>query len=395
MQAKFRFAEMFSGPGGMSKGASMAAEELGIEVEHAWAIDYDHSTCLTYSHNLFGAPFGEMDERMHCWNVKEHHDDIVNLPPVDVFAFGFPCNAYSLIGKHDGLDNEKYGTLYTYARDYLASRWPKAFVAENVSGISSANEGKAFAQILRDLEQPLGPTDDPSHQYVLTVHLYDASDYKVPQERQRYLITGIRADLGMKFLPPAPIPGKVTSKMALEDPPIPSDAPNNELTKQSEVVTQRLMHIPEGENAWSESIPKELRLAESCTQLSQTYRRLHSQRPSYTITGSGGGGSHVYHYTEPRALTNRERARLQSFPDDFVFVGKKEQVRKQIGMAVPCLLAKALFKVLLPMLAEAESSHATIQPNRDVRRLTKAKHELETIEFVTRSDVKRRKTAVA
>lgn len=378
-----RFAEMFSGPGGMSKGAALAAQELGCEISHAWAIDYDPPTCLTYSHNIFGSAIGEMDDRMHCWDVSEHADDIASLPEVDVFAFGFPCNSYSLIGKQEGLDNTKFGTLYTCAQGYLKSRWPKAFVAENVSGLSSANQGKAFAQILHDLEYPDGETNDPARHYVLTVHLYDASDYKVPQERERYLITGLRADLGLKFKPPAPMPGKVTSQMALESPPIPVGAPNHELTKQSETVTQRLIHIPEGENAWSESIPKHLRLAESCTQLSQTYKRLHSQKPSYTITGSGGGGSHVYHYSEPRALTNRERARLQSFPDDFVFVGKKEQVRKQVGMAVPCLLAKALFMVLIPLI-QGEDHGDTIHPNRDVNRLKKIRHQVETVNFVVK-----------
>jgi DNA (cytosine-5)-methyltransferase 1 len=74
---------------------------------------------------------------------------------------------------------------------------------------------------------------------------------------------------------------------------------------------------------------------------------LVANEPAYTITGSGGGGTHVYHWKEPRALTNRERARLQTFPDDFVFVGTKESVRKQIGMAVPPLGAKIIFEQIL------------------------------------------------
>ncbi len=87
------------------------------------------------------------------------------------------------------------------------------------------------------------------------------------------------------------------------------------------------------------------------TKLSQIYRRLHPDKPSYTITGSGGGGTHGYHWSEPRALTNRERARIQTFPDSFVFEGSKESVRKQIGMAVPPRLSYVIFKAILKTIA--------------------------------------------
>ena len=85
--------------------------------------------------------------------------------------------------------------------------------------------------------------------------------------------------------------------------------------------------------------------------LSQIYRRLDPNKPAYTVTGSGGGGTHIYHWEEPRALTNRERARLQTFPDDFEFIGSKESVRKQIGMAVPVNGAKIIFEAVLKTFA--------------------------------------------
>ena len=77
-------------------------------------------------------------------------------------------------------------------------------------------------------------------------------------------------------------------------------------------------------------------------------------KPAYTVTGSGGGGTHIYHYNEPRALTNRERARLQTFPDDYVFQGSKESVRKQIGMAVPVRGAEIIFDAILKTFASIE-----------------------------------------
>ena len=88
--------------------------------------------------------------------------------------------------------------------------------------------------------------------------------------------------------------------------------------------------------------------------MSMIYKRLDPNKPAYTITGSGGGGTHVYHWKENRALTNRERARLQTFPDNFEFFGLKESVRKQIGMAVPVLGAKIILESVLKTFAKID-----------------------------------------
>ena len=136
-------------------------------------------------------------------------------------------------------------------------------------------------------------------------------------------------------------------------PPIPADALNNEQTRQSATVIERLKYIKPGQNAWDADLPEELKI-KSKTKISQIYKRLDPSKPSYTITGSGGGGTHVYHYTENRALTNRERARLQTFPDDYYFQGSKESVRKQIGMAVPCRGAQIIFEAVLKTFAGIE-----------------------------------------
>ena len=116
----------------------------------------------------------------------------------------------------------------------------------------------------------------------------------------------------------------------------------------------KIKHIRPGENAWNADLPRHLMLNVKGAKLSQIYRRLHPDRPSYTITGSGGGGTHGYHWEENRALTNRERARIQGFPDDFIFQGSKESVRKQIGMAVPPPLAKVIFEGILKSFARVE-----------------------------------------
>jgi DNA (cytosine-5)-methyltransferase 1 len=122
-------------------------------------------------------------------------------------------------------------------------------------------------------------------------------------------------------------------------------------------VTERLELIAPGENIWQTDLPKHLQLNVKGARLSQIYRRLHPDKPSYTITGSGGGGTHGYHWAEPRALTNRERARIQTFPDNFEFVGSKESVRKQIGMAVPVELSRQIFEAILKTFAGIEYDH--------------------------------------
>ena len=221
-------------------------------------------------------------------------------------------------------------------------------MAENVGGLRNANEGKAFTKILAELREA---------GYTLTPNLYKFEDYGIPQARHRVIIVGIRNDLDVTYHVPSPAPyANVdnTCRTAIENPPIPKDAPNNELTKQSATVVKRLGYIKPGENAFTANLPPELKLNIKGARISQIYKRLDPTKPSYTVTGSGGGGTHIYHWSEPRALTNRERARLQTFPDTYVFEGSKENVRKQIGMAVPCRGAKIIFEAILKSFAGIE-----------------------------------------
>ena len=339
----FKLGEMFCGPGGIAKGARESQFSNNGEVfgfEHGWANDYHSDTCDTYSLNIAGH---KNSETVICKDVREL--DVNKLPHIDAFAYGFPCNDFSIVGEHKGFDGE-FGPLYTYGIKVINIFRPKFFLAENVSGITSANSGEAFQRILSDLQTS-------GNGYDLTVHLYKSEQYGVPQTRHRIIIVGIDKTLGLKFNVPAPTTPDTprTARWALENPPIPKNAPNQKLTRQSETVVARLKHIKPGENAWTADLPEHLQLNVKGAKLSQIYRRLHPDKPSYTITGSGGGGTHGYHWSEPRALTNRERARIQTFPDDFAFCGAKESVRKQIGMAVPPLLAKEIFTAVLKTFA--------------------------------------------
>ncbi len=363
----FSKGELFCGPGGLSLGASDAKviSETGEEfsVKHTWSNDFDENTCETFRKNI--CP--ERPESVICEDVKAL--DIDKLEPIDAFSFGFPCNDFSLVGEKKGFDGE-YGPLYTYGVKVLNKFSPKWFLAENVGGLESANEGQAFLQILNDL------SNAGEFGYELTPHLYKFEQYGVPQARHRIIIVGIRKDLDVEFKVPKPTHGDpttwVSSKQAIEDPPIPEDAFNHEFTRHQAKVVKMLSHIPQGGNAWSDEIPEELRLNVKGARMSNIYRRLDPKQPSYTVTGSGGGGTHMYHYEEFRALTSRERARLQTFPDNFEFVGGKESVRKQIGMAVPPLGAKVIIEAILKSFAKIPYEYVDSKWSGDIKKTLEA-----------------------
>ncbi len=339
---EFRLGELFCGPGGLALGALRASiANPAYKIVHKWANDYDLDTCNTYRRNI-------------CPNDEEsviHGDvrklDINALGEIDAFAFGFPCNDFSVVGEQKGFDGV-YGPLYTYGVKVLKKYRPLWFLAENVGGLKSANDGKAFDKIKEDLI---------AAGYKIYPNLYKFEEYGVPQARHRMIIVGIRDDLPYEYKVPSTEPYKnidVTCRTAIEEPPIPADASNNELTKQSATVVERLKHIKPGQNAFTADLPEELQLNVKGAKISQIYKRLDPTKPAYTVTGSGGGGTHIYHYQEHRALTNRERARLQTFPDDYMFEGSKESVRKQIGMAVPSKGAQVIFEAILNTFAGIE-----------------------------------------
>lgn len=336
---KFRLGELFCGPGGIAWGAMNAAiENTDYRIVHQWANDYDKDTCNTYRHNI-------------CPNNPQsvYHEDIrqfnfSKLAPIDALAFGFPCNDYSVVGEQKGMDGV-FGPLYSFGIKALKLFQPMWFLAENVGGLRNANDGKALSKILDELK---------GAGYMITPHLYKFEQYGVPQARHRLIIIGIRNDLNVSYKVPstAPYAGiDNTCRTAIEIPPISKNAYNNDLTKQSAVVIERLKHIKPGENAFTADLPDNLKLNVAGAKISQIYKRLDPDKPAYTVTGSGGGGTHIYHWAEPRALTNRERARLQTFPDDYQFMGTKESIRKQIGMAVPCKGAKIIFEAVLMSFA--------------------------------------------
>lgn len=320
---------LFSGCGGLDLGFHLEGYET------VWANDFSEWACQSFA-NYFG-------------NVIVHGDITKidpmtdkSIPECDLVLGGFPCQDFSIIWKQPGL-NGKRGGLFRHFAEFVDAKKPKAFVAENVKGLLTANKGKAIDVIVRDFES-IAPG------YIVKPHLYNFAEYGVPQFRERVLIVGVRKDTGFDFVHPKPICGPnadrayVTAGEALAG--VENALFNNEPLNCKEKTRQMLELIPEGGNFTD--IPKDHPLYVK-GMISHVYRRINRNEPAKTIIAAGGGGTWGYHYPEPRPLTNRERARLQSFPDDFVFAGNITEVRRQIGNAVPPEGVRLVARRLMPL----------------------------------------------
>lgn len=398
MRYKFSLGELFCGPGGMAIAAAQTKPivngEDEAEICHVWGVDRDPFAIQTFQKNLSKHT---PDVKAYGCEVKDFLDNnLTEENRINALAFGFPCNSFSAVGKQKGLNDETYGELYKAGIEVIKRYDVDWFIAENVSGIKSSKIEGHFRQILDDLAKA-------GRGYRVVAHLYKFEEYGVPQNRHRMVIVGIRSDwdaTGIKFKVPAPTHGVkeglkpfTSVKEVLDKLPSPQPAWGAEETSQSKQVVWRLLLTAPGNNAWDLELVEEYddkrlldyiktlpwyatpvktchgvvclkdvlgediptireriafaRLHVKSARMSHIYKRLEADKPSYTLTGSGGGGTHLYHWFEPRALTNCERAALQSFPEDFEFVGPKEAIRKQIGMAVPTKGARVIFDAIL------------------------------------------------
>ncbi|MCL5842068.1 DNA cytosine methyltransferase [Neisseria meningitidis] len=329
---KPKILSLFSGCGGLDLGFHQAGYET------VWANDFSHWACESFRKNI-GDVIVEGD-------IEQIDPNNPTIPDCDIILGGFPCQDFSMIWKQPGLEGER-GNLYKSFLRFVNAKKPKVFVAENVKGLLTANKKKAIQQIITDFE---------NCGYYVQAKLYNFAEFGVPQFRERVLIVGVRLDTGFDFHHPEPTHGEntdysllpyVTAGQAISD--IPENANNHEQLKISEQTKKRLNLIPEGGNY--SDIPRDHPLYVK-SMLSLVYRRMHRDKPSTTIIAAGGGGTWGYHFPEPRAFTNRERARLQSFPDNFEFMGSTTEVRRQIGNAVPPQGVVELAKAILPVFSD-------------------------------------------
>ncbi|MDR0869113.1 MAG: DNA cytosine methyltransferase [Planctomycetota bacterium] len=292
--SKIKIVSLFSGCGGMDLGFLGGFDFLGKhyaknDFEITWANEINAAACKTYRENV-GDHIIEGDARQV----------IADLPPTaDVVIGGFPCQDISINGKMQGIKGKRSG-LYTLLVEAVAKTQPKIFVAENVKGLLLKQNADSFAKILADF-CALG--------YSVSYQLYNAEKYGVPQTRERVLIVGTRRDMPRFTPPPPPDASPITAKEALVD-------------LENRALDEEFSHV------WS--------FANKSTE--QGNRRLIADRPGYTVRAECHGNIQ-FHYSLPRRISMREAARLQSFPDNFIFKAKLRETERQIGNAVPPVLA--------------------------------------------------------
>lgn len=285
---------LFSGCGGMDLGFVGGFDFLGkhfgrMDYEIIWANEINSAACKTYRANF-----------LHPIREGDINEEIKNLPSyADVVVGGFPCQDISINGKMKGLKGKR-SSLYTYIVKAVNQMNPKAFVVENVGGLLLKQNEKVFNKIFSDFKS-LG--------YNVSYHLYHAEEYGVPQTRTRVLFVGTRKDCP-EFVAPLPLPTKpITAYEALCD-----------LEKMPQ--DKAFSHIWSKANVSGE----------------QGNRVLVADRPGYTIRAECHGNIQ-FHYSLPRRISMREAARIQSFPDSFVFPCGLRETERQIGNAVPPVLA--------------------------------------------------------
>lgn len=297
---KWTVASLFSGCGGLDLGFLGGFTFLGhkyqkLPFEIVWANEINPEACKTYAFNV--------DKKIIQGDINETID---SLPKhVDVVIGGFPCQDISINGKMKGIKGER-SSLYTAIVKAVEMTQPQVFVAENVGSLLMQKNSYSFKKIMEDFGK-LG--------YNLNFHRYDASKYGVPQTRDRVFIVGT-----LKTLPDFIPPVETTSK--------------NPITAEQAIGDLK-------DRAWDEGFSHIWSMAKKSGE--QGNRHLVADRPGYTIRAECHGNIQ-YHYELPRRISMREAARIQSFPDSFIFQSKLRGTERQIGNAVPPVLAWQLAK---------------------------------------------------
>lgn len=276
-----------------------------------WANDNNVAACKTYLKNLGGA--------IHCADVWAA---IETLPDsADVLIGGFPCQDISINGKRTGVNGLKSG-LYKAMLEAIRRVKPKIFIAENVKGLLMKHSRDSLQQICADFTG-LG--------YVVRYYVFQAADYGIPQTRERVFFVGVAGNL-TPFTPPPP--ERTTERW---------------MTAEEAIADLEGMPAdPSINHIWS--------LAQKSPD--QGNRRLVSNRPAYTIRAECHGNIQ-FHYRLSRRISMREAARLQSFPDTFIFEGGLRETERQVGNAVPPVLAWHIANAVLKSLASSVAVRET------------------------------------
>jgi len=322
-KTKYTSIELFAGCGGTALGL----ENAGFE--HVLLNEFDKNAVATLKKNRPN------------WNIIE--GDVRKLDfdglEADVVQGGFPCQAFSYAGKKMGFEDARGTLFFEFARCIKAVK-PKIAVAENVRGLLTHEDGRTLASMVEILEE-LG--------YKVSYKILKAQYFDVPQKRERLIILAVRNDLDMPFIFPQEKDYTVSLKEALKD------CPPSIGQKYPEKKHEILKLIPPG-GYWRD-LPEKLQREYMGASYFQgggktgMARRLSWDEPSLTLTCSPAQKqTERCHPEETRPLNVNEYARIQTFPDNWEFVGSTASQYKQIGNAVPVNLAYHIGKCLIEML---------------------------------------------
>lgn len=337
---KYNVIDLFCGAGGLSYGF----ESAGFDV--LLGIDNDAKALKTFEKNHNGAKSicGDITEITY----EDHIAPLLDGKKIDVIIGGPPCQGFSLSGPRN-FDDPRNKLYLSYIR-LVEEIHPKAFVIENVPGLVGLFNGEVKDNIIKKFAE-MG--------YEVKYRILCAADYGVPQNRKRVVFVGVKGENAFEY--PIIQTEQVTCEMALSDlPPLVdtlgedvqsyATAPQNAYQKlmreksdkvrnhiaasHSEKVQHIISLVPDGGNY--RDLPVEFRESRN---FHVAWTRFHSQKPAPTIDT---GHRHHFHYKYNRVPTVRECARLQSFPDDFIFLGNKTQQFRQVGNAVPPIMAQRI-----------------------------------------------------
>ena len=332
---------LFSGCGGLDLGFKRAGYDI------IWANDFDKDAQAVYEKNNIGKIDGRDILEITASEIPDCH----------ILTAGFPCQPFSNAGNRKGVHDSR-GMLYKECLRIIGEKLPQVFVFENVKGLLSTKHinGKKLVDVIYDDLSEIGDTG-----YNVVYKLLNASDYGVPQNRQRVIFVGVRKDLNKTFDFPVPQSKHgLTLRNVLD---IPEDVPNRVYWGFSPQALEMITYIPEG-GSWKD-IPYE-KLAPRFQKIRDNMEKYHS--PKFyrrfsrdeiigTITASAQPENcGIIHPTENRRYTIREIARIQTFPDDFVFIDDTLRdivaMYKVIGNAVPVKLAETIASAIRKQVFE-------------------------------------------
>lgn len=361
VKKKYKVIDLFSGCGGISKGFDNTGK-----VELVGALDFNQPACDTYKKNF-------PSTKVICGDINQISVESTGFHDIDIIIGGPPCQGFSRLNYWDkDRDNDPRNQLFYQYLRFVEELQPKALLIENVKNALVAKNGYVPLNVTRFLED-IG--------YTVNYSIVCASDFGVPQNRYRAIFVALKKEYG-KFDFDALIKYKketVSVEEAISDiqsieeeakkheqgtvfflPPPQSDyqkimqAPNGELHNHmiyypAANVQAMMKFVPEGGN-WR-CVPKEMFKSQRTNRYTNYLRRLKNNEPSITIDT----GHNVYfHPIFDRVPTIRESARLQSFPDTFIFTGNKGEQFRQVGNAVPPLMAEALARAIMDTIEQKE-----------------------------------------